>query len=266
MYKAAELEKVNSRKNIFNRVSQGLLHLGGFLELVVVLVVWIYLFQNQKILHGFTQNEIITYIIGGSIIGIFTGWLLQKLIAEDLRSERSYLLIYKPIKYLFHVLTHGWAKVLLPFLTAVGLYAILVLVFSDRLIINIDPITISIIVAMIVLSFLVEFLLAYLIRLNIFWTIESDGLYRLLMRLKKLLAGNYFPLSILPALFVNISLFLPFAYSFFVPAELYLGKISRSEAIQGLGIQIIWIIILFVAIQTAWIRIANKSGENSNLR
>lgn len=258
MYKEAELEKVNSKKDVIKRVSKGLLHLGGFLELLVVLAVWIYLFQNQKILGGFTQNEIITYIIGGSIIGIFTGWLLQKLIAEDLRSEKSYLLVYKPIKYLFHVLTHGWAKVLLPFLSAVSLYAVVLLIFSNRFIINVDPITISIIGVMVVLSFLVEFLLAYLIRLNIFWTIESDGLYRLLMRLKKLLAGNYFPLSILPIMFVNISLFLPFAYTFFVPAELYLGKISQAEAIRGLGVQVIWIIILFVAIQTAWIRAANK--------
>ena len=232
--------------------------MGGFLELLIVLGVWIYLFQSQKTLGGFTQNEIITYIIGGSIIGIFTSWLLQKLIAEDLRSEKSYLLIYKPIKYLFHVLTHGWAKVLLPFLTAAGLYAIVVLVFSDQFIINVNPITISIISTMVVLSFIVEFLLAYLIRLNIFWTIESDGLYRLLNRLKKLLAGNYFPLSFLPLLFVNISLLLPFAYSFFVPAQLYLGKISQAEAIRGLGIQVIWIVILFVAIQTAWIRMANK--------
>ncbi len=258
MYQEAELEKVNSRKDIIKRVSKGLLRLGGFLELVVVLAVWIYLFQSQKMLGGFTQNEIITYIIGGSIIGIFTSWLLQKLIAEDLRSEKSYLLIYKPIKYLFHVLTHGWAKVLLPFLIAVSLYAVVVLIFSKSFIINVNPITISIIGVMIILSFIVEFLLAYLIRLNIFWTIESDGLYRLLMRLKKLLSGNYFPLSFLPVLFVNISLFLPFAYTFFVPAQLYLGKISQAEAIRGLGVQVIWIIILFVAIQTVWIRMANK--------
>lgn len=258
MYQEAELEKVNSRKNMVKRVSKGLLRLGGFFELVVILVVWVLLFQDHKMLGGYTQNEIITYIIGGSIIGIFTSWLLSKLIAEDLRSEESHLLIYKPIRYLFYVLTHGWAKVLLPFLTAVSLYAVVVLIFSDSFIINVNPITISIIGVMIVLAFLVEFLLAYLIRLNIFWTIESDGLYRLLMRLKKLLAGNYFPLSILPVLFVNISLFLPFAYTFFVPAQLYLGKISQAEAIRGLGIQVIWIIILFLAIQTVWIRTVNK--------
>jgi len=72
------------------------------------------------------------------------------------------------------------------------------------------------------------------------------------MRLKKILAGNYFPLNILPMAFVSISMFLPFAYSFFVPAQLYLNKINQAQAIKGIGVQIIWIVIFFIIIKIAW--------------
>ena len=186
------------------------------------------------------------------MISVFTGYLLQRLIADDVESEKSSLLLFRPIKYFIYILTHGWAKAILPFSIAVGLHFVVLYFFLDSFILNYNLVNFIIIGVMVMLAFLLEFLIAYLLNLNVFWTIESVDMYKILNRLKKILAGNYFPLSILPMIFVSISLWLPFAYSFYVPAELYLGKISQEEALRGVGVQIIWIVIIYVVIKIMW--------------
>ncbi len=258
MFEIKELDNPLIEKKFLNRVSGGLLKFGGLVELLVILVIWVLLFRDSTRLGGFSEAEIVTYLLGGSIVSLFTGWLLGRLIAQDLRDEKSKELIDKPLKYFGHIISHGWAKVISPFAIAFGLHIGVLVFFRASFILNKNPAVMALVAGMLILSFIIEFLLAYLIRLNIFWTIESGELYKLLERLKKFLSGAYFPLSFLPSIFVSFCLFLPFSYSFYVPAELYLGKISQSTAIRGLLVQIAWILFLYLAIKIMWIRRQQK--------
>lgn len=258
MYELKNLENLAQKQNRLQIINSGFLKLGGILELLAVLAVWLWLFQIQKSVGGYSEAEIITYILGGSFISIFTTWILQKLIRRDIVKKESKMFVYKPIRYMAYILVHGWAKVLLPFVLAIGLYLSLFLFFRQEIIINIDIFDWSIIGVMIILSFIIEFFFAYLINLNVFWTIESEGLYRMFLRVKKIISGAYFPLSIFPLFFINIILLLPFAYSFYVPAQIYLGRFGIDEAIRGIFIQLAWIIILYVGIKMAWVRYSNK--------
>lgn len=96
--------------------------------------------------------------------------------------------------------------------------------------------------------------MSYLIGLVAFWTDEVDGLYATHERLRKIFSGGYFPISILPVFFVNLSYALPFAYSFFVPAQLYLKKIDLAAGIRGIFVQITWIIVLYFLSNWVWRR------------
>ena len=91
-----------------------------------------------------------------------------------------------------------------------------------------------------------------MINIYIFWTFESKHLFQIIIRLKKIISGNYFPIDMLSVVFVKISYYLPFAYSFFVPTQLYLKKISIQNGIKGIIIQIFWIIFLYIIISISW--------------
>ena len=262
MFEITNLEQVNDRKERYNKTSSFMFKLGGVVELLVILIIWIVIFRDQTMFGGYTREEIITYIIGGSIIGLFSGFLLQRLIATDLKSEKSMLLVYRPIKYFSHILINGWGKIMLPFVIAVGLHFTILIIFKDSFVVNVSPLVFVIIGVMIVLAFIIEFLLAYLLKLYVFWTIESPQLHRLVMRFKKFLAGNYFPLSFLPLVFVQVSLVLPFAYGFFVPAQLYLKKMSALDGMRGIVIQAVWIGVLYVLIRLKWKKKIQESLES----
>jgi ABC-2 type transport system permease protein len=96
--------------------------------------------------------------------------------------------------------------------------------------------------------------MSYLIGLVAFWTDEVSGLYATIDRLKKFLSGGYFPLNLLPLTYIKISYALPFSYSFFVPTQLYLGKINIATAINGIYVQGAWIILLALIIALVWRR------------
>ena len=252
MPKFTPIKEIKTKKGIFNSFKNFAAKIGGTLELLIILFIWIIIFSGDKILGGFSKDEIITYIIFGNIISIFMGYFLHRIIMNDLIGKESNLLIYKPIRYLYHIILKGIGKITIPFFIALLFQVIILYFFLDNLILNFDLIVILLIVVMIILAFITEFLIAYLININIFSVLESENLYKIALRFKKIISGNYFPLTILPIYFVSLSLVLPFAYSFFVPMELYLKKMTIGEGFRGLIIQILWIILLYILIKLSW--------------
>lgn len=227
---------------------------GHSLELLAVLVVWLYIFSNQAVLGGFTRKEMITYLIAGGIFSVFTRYLVGRHLVHDIYDKRSELLIYRPFLYLARMIRHNFGINYFSFLGALLMQLLLLYIFIDYFTINFNYLDLIVIGVMLLLALIIEFLLAFLAKLYIMATFDSEGLLKFVFRMKNILAGNYFPLSFLPVMFVNLSLALPFAYSFFIPAEIYLDKISLKTGLLGLGVQAIWIIILYGIIRLAWRR------------
>ena len=107
---------------------------------------------------------------------------------------------------------------------------------------------------MIFLAFVIEMLIGFLIGTIAFWTDETEALQLTIDRIKRFFSGGYFPLSLLPVTLATVSIYLPFAYSFYFPAQLYLKKISVHDGLIGLGVQLIWIIILSGILHFVWKR------------
>ena len=107
---------------------------------------------------------------------------------------------------------------------------------------------------MTIFGLITEILIGYIVGLMSFWTDEVDGIMMTLDRVRKFCAGGYFPLSLLPPIAGAISTFLPFAYTFYVPAQLYLGNISLMQGLKGLLIQCVWIILLSFLSRFVWKR------------
>jgi ABC-2 type transport system permease protein len=261
MFKFAPIDQPVQKKGLFYYARVFIYKTSNILEVLIILLLWLIIFADKSILGGFTRQEIITYIIAGNLIGLISGYFLHRIIASDIYDQNSKLLVYKPIKYFFLILPRGFGKNFLPFIIAVIFHLIVLYFFLDYFVINFNILHLSVIALMVILAFIIEFLLAYLLNLFVFWTFEAKDPYKILVRLKKFLAGAYFPLSLLSPVFVSVSLTLPFAYSFFVPMELYLEKIDLATGLRGMIVQIIWIVVIYAIIQLTWSRQIKKKLE-----
>ncbi|MFC1623502.1 ABC transporter permease [Patescibacteria group bacterium] len=252
MKKYWTLIKITWQRALTYRFSVFAYRIGEISEMLIVIFMWTAIFDGQNIIKGYTLPEMITYILIGNLVNAFVRNWLTVVVAGDIKNGTLSQFLVRPIKYFNYIIFREIGRISLSLLASVFSQIIVVLVFLNIFILNTHPITILLIGAMVILAFVIEMLLSYLIGLIAFWTDEVDGIYTTIGRLKKFFSGGYFPISLLPITFVNISFMLPFAYSFFIPAQLYLNKISIATGLKGLVIQIIWIFLLYGIIHVVW--------------
>ncbi len=104
------------------------------------------------------------------------------------------------------------------------------------------------------LAFIIRTIALWLLGMITFWTTRVSAIFDLYFALELILSGRLVPLSLLPQWTQNISLFLPFQWTFNFPIETIAGNYSISQLLFGLGMQIVWIAAGSVALQFFWKR------------
>lgn len=227
---------------------------GEIAELIALILMWTAIFQNAPVIGGFTLKEMITYLVIGNLFRSLVRNFLQGVVARDIKDGQLSMFLLHPMNYLSFTLTKEVGRVSFVTLSSSFFLVIVMILFFPSLIFNSDLQYLLLISLMLILAFFTELLIAYLVGLVAFWTNEVDGLYASIESLKKVFAGGYFPLSLLPLAFIKISNLLPFAYSFYVPSQLYLKKITLNTGIHGIFVQLAWIVILYFVINLVWKR------------
>jgi ABC-2 type transport system permease protein len=87
-----------------------------------------------------------------------------------------------------------------------------------------------------------------------FWFLEVGGLLHVIMTLQYFLSGHMFPLSLLPEWVQSGIIWMPFAYETYYPTMVLLQKYGLVEVLGVIGVQSLWILVLWGLIWLAWSR------------
>lgn len=223
-------------------------------EMLILILMWAAIYSGGGVIKGYNYQEMITYILLGNLINAIVRNWLASVVSRDISNGTLSQFLVKPISYLRYILFREIGRISVAFFFSVISSLLVIFFFTRYFIINLNPLTLGLIAIMTILAFATELLLSFLIGLIAFWTTEVDGIYATIDRVKKFFSGGYFPISLLPPAFVKTSFLLPFGYSFFIPVQLYLGKIDSRTGLLGLLIQLTWIILLYGIIRVAWNR------------
>lgn len=229
--------------------------IGEIAEVLVLILMWTSIYAGGAgTIKGFTLNEMITYVLIGNLCAVAVRNFLPSYISRDINEGRLSMFLVKPISYIKFVFINELGRVFLATVISFISQILIALFFLDKVVINSDPIYISLILMMIFFAFIIELLLGFLIGIIAFWTEEVDGIQTTIDRVKRFFSGGYFPLTLLPASLATASIYLPFQYSFFAPAALYLKKVDIQQGLYGLIIQVVWIILLCIILNIVWNR------------
>jgi len=253
-----EITNINKSSKVKTSLKGSLFFLekiSGSLEILLILGAWTFIFFHNESFFGLEKKEVVTYILIANMFGLLAGIFLHRVLKYSINKNKENELISNPFKYLFKIIRTGFWINVLPFVSALVFNFALIYFFVGKINFNLSILTIIIITLIIFLSFIIQVLIFFIARSFAFWSFESVSQFKTIVKFKKILAGAYFPLSILPPLYLKISLMLPFAYAFFVPTELLLGKMTLSDGVFGIWIEILWIIILY-----AFIKIFRRQG------
>jgi ABC-2 type transport system permease protein len=253
MKKFLTIVKAYWQRSLTYRFTVVAYRVGEIGEVLIVVLMWTAIYRNQQLISGLTLSEMITYILIGSFFHAAIRNFLADIIGRDIKEGTLSMFLVKPMSYFSYVLSREVGRMSLA--TIMSTASVFVTIFFFKTFIwNFNPLYGAVIFLMVILAFITELLLSYLIGLVAFWTDEVIGLYSTIEKIRKFFSGGYFPINLLPLVFVKISFALPFAYSFFVPAQLYLKKLDLSSGLKGLGVQVVWVMILYGTIKIVWNR------------
>jgi ABC-2 type transport system permease protein len=246
--------KIAWQRALTYRLSVYAYRIGEMAWVLVMIIMWTVIYDKQQVIKGYTLNEMLTYVLIGKLIDVIVRNWLPAVIGNDIKNGLLSLFLVKPIKYIRYIFFREIGRISYAFFMSVLSQFALVIIFLNKIVLNSDIKYFCLMAVMIFLAFITELLLSYLIGITAFWTDEVDGIYYSFDKIKDFLAGQYFPLSLLPLIYVKISFLFPFAYSFFVPTQLYLKKIDIATGLKGIGVQLVWIILLYLIIKVVWKR------------
>ena len=170
-----------------------------------------------------TLDETIRYFAATALIGYlvmdFADWNLSMLV----RTGRFLTFALRPMNHSFFALSQKLGHRLLGFLVE---FVPCWMIFMFILGIDMRPAYLGWAILSILLAFLMNFYVNYSIGLASFWVVQSGGIRSVYALLGGVFSGMLIPLTFFPEWLQRVLLFLPFQYTSFVPAMVFLGKYS----------------------------------------
>jgi ABC-2 type transport system permease protein len=233
------------------RASLAIWMIGHVLEPLVYLIVWSTVANSGGGSVGdYTTREFAAYFILLMLINhISYTWIMYEFEYRIRHGILSSALL-KPVHPIHSDIADNVSSKLITFpfmlLVAAGLAAIFHPSFSPA------PWAVAVCIPVLLLAFLVRFLLEWTLAQVAFWTTRVSAINQTYFVLVLFLSGQIAPLTLFPSSIQVLAAILPFKWVIGFPIELLLGRIKPVEALVGLGVQAVWLVISFVLVRIVW--------------
>ena len=225
------------------RVATYLWMIGMLAEPIVYLLVWTTIADQQGgSVQGISRGEFAAYYIVWTLVRnmniVFTpfGW------EQRIREGEFSAALLRPIHPLHDDLAAfaGWKPVVIMYWLPVA--AVLWIAFDPVL----HPTALEIVVFFFALwgAYLIRTMFMSTLGLITFWTTRVGAIFELAVAAELLLSGRLVPLPLMPDWAQDLAAFLPFQWSFYFPIEALVGDLSTGELLGGLGMQVLWIVVM----------------------
>lgn len=224
-------------------------------HLAVVFILWGAAFEGTTDIGGFDLRQTLTYFVTLLVLQFFISAFNEDYqISEEIRNGLINQFLLKPINYFLYRFSIFVAArlvsgglIFLPLLVAMPF-------IHEYLTFPLDGWRFGIGIPALLLSAVIQFSIAYAFGMLTFWFLEIQGFVILSMAVESLLGGQIFPLDLLPDWLFRVSQFLPFYYQMYFPCAIFTGRIDLGTALEGIVIQLGWVLALLALNQLLWRR------------
>lgn len=221
---------------------------------LIMLIFWSAAFKSQQNIAGFNYYNLILYYF----LILFARNLILNHPHEDLRKEiysgKINHFFLQPASLIIFKLAYEVAYKIIRLLYFIPVIALCFHLFLKGKTIDfyLTPLNLIFFMLSCFFSFILIFLIRFLIGINAFWFTEIDWLIGFEELAFLFLGGTLLPIDFLPKILQNIAKFLPYKYLFYQPALGILGKINAQEMLFSLLIQVFWIILILALLKKVY--------------
>ena len=230
--------------------------LATFLTLWFRLIVWQVLYRENGTdeLMGRTLPDMLTYTIITTIVAMFTGaGRVAELVEERMKSGEIALDLLRPTSARMMLVARTWGDKTLEIVSDIIPLAIGIVIAGGMLL----PRSFShsmLFLLSLFLGYLINLMFALVVACLAFYFVPVVTLNWFLMFFVVAMSGTLIPLWMLPGWLRAIALALPFQAANYVPASIYLGTMDISALPGTIGVQLLWIVGLWLLQFAMWRR------------
>ena len=251
MNKYLEVFRVNFYQYFVYRLNFILWRFRVVLNLILVYYLWNSVFTNKAAILGYTKEEMLTYILLISFLSniVFSSKVQE--ISGDILNGNIINQLLKPYSFISALLTKEAVDKLVNIGFSLVEMALIIALIQPPISLQTDPMVLGMTFLFLIIGISIGFFISFGISLVAFWSAEIWAPRFIYFILVFVLAGNYFPLDILPTFLYELLLFTPFPYFIYVPAKIYvhgIGPDTLKLFVLGMG----WVGLSYVIAQKMW--------------
>jgi ABC-2 type transport system permease protein len=101
-------------------------------------------------------------------------------------------------------------------------------------------------------AYLIRTMLLSVLGMITFFTTRVGAIFELFFAVELIFSGRLVPMSLMPTAIQQAAAYMPFQWTFFFPIEVLVAPMSIPQMLVGLGMQLLWIAIGWVAVRIMW--------------
>lgn len=217
---------------------------GAMIQPLITMMVWINIYEGQA------DAFILYFSLLIFVDRMTSAWDIWELEREIREGTFSYSIVrpFHPIHWAIAENIIYKAVFLLILIPAWLLAAIFVPVL--RLQLNSEQWLLFILA--LVLAAIIRFTISYAFGILSFWITKVTAIYGMFEAASLFLSGRIAPLSLLPPVLQQVSLYLPFRYIYSFPIEIATGAVNGIDLWSGFVGSLIWVITFGLALKWLW--------------
>jgi ABC-2 type transport system permease protein len=225
--------------------------IGLILQPVIYLVVWSAVAGSSGgQVGGYTSSDFAAYFIVLMLVNHVTfTWVIYGMDARIRQGTFSPVLL-RPVHPIHADVADNVTYKVLTLVVMIPATAGLVLAFHPS--VHPAPWAVAAMVPAVLLAFLLRFLLEWTIAMLAFWVSRMNAIDQMYYVTVLFLSGQVAPLSLFPGPIRVVAGALPFRWMLAFPVELFLGRVSVTQALTGLAAQLAWILAVAVVFRFMW--------------
>lgn len=226
--------------------------LSNFFTVMITYYLWRAIYQSgtEAVMGGFTFEEMTAYVV----ISFFTTSMLSAVqannIAYAIQDGSIAISLIRPLSFQGIQMAESMGN----FIVNALIFSFpFMLIFTLRgWLIPVTPGNLLLFIISVVLSFFIQFYFNFCFSMLAFYTTYFFGLDMAKTVIIKLCSGALIPLSFFPASVEKIFTLLPFSSMNYIPVMIYLGKLQGSALVETIGLQVFWVVILYLLCRIFW--------------
>ena len=235
-----------------------------FLPIVTQVFLWTAVFAatTRPDIAGYTRNDIVAYYLLTMLTRAFSSMPgLAGGISRSIRDGSVKKYLVQPVDYVAFLLAARKAHKLVYYAVAFLPFAIVFFLCRGFFPPPPDAATIGAFLLSLILSFLLGFFMEATLGMLGFWVLETSSIVFAYMLVQYLLSGHMFPIDMLAGIplgagvsLADVVRWLPFEYTAYFPAAVWLGKVRGWSLVRDLAVQAGWVLVMIGVCRFVWRR------------